>query len=127
MNGNLLDTNVIIRFLGGDTRAKELLATIEKVSIPATVMGELYYGAYKSSRVQDNLTLIKQSLFDFPIISIDDSIADMYGEIKEKLRKKGVQIPENDLWIAATALSCQSVLVSFDSHFTHIEGLIIKN
>ena len=33
-------------------------------------------------------------------------------------------IPENDIWIAATALETGARLVSYDSHFDHVGGLI---
>ena len=36
---------------------------------------------------------------------------------------KGISIPENDLWIAATALIKELTLVTYDEHFKHINGL----
>lgn len=46
-----------------------------------------------------------------------------YGRIKQRLRRRGRPIPENDLWIAATAIQHQLVLASRDDHFTEVEGL----
>ncbi|NSW90958.1 MAG: PIN domain-containing protein [Firmicutes bacterium] len=37
--------------------------------------------------------------------------------------RKGINIPENDLWIAATAIANNLKLATFDHHFTHIDGL----
>ncbi|HYX24501.1 MAG TPA: PIN domain-containing protein [Thermoanaerobaculia bacterium] len=43
--------------------------------------------------------------------------------MKTLLRRKGRPIPENDLWIAASARRHGLTLASRDSHFEHVEGL----
>lgn len=45
------------------------------------------------------------------------------GELKNELRRKGRPIPENDIWIAATALQHGLTLVTRDSDFEHVEGI----
>ena len=45
MNGS-----VISRMLNGDKTAVEILDKIEKKFVPMVVVGELFYGAYKSAR-----------------------------------------------------------------------------
>ena len=42
------------------------------------------------------------------------------------LRSKGRPIPENDLWIAASALRHSLDLVTRDHHFEEIDGLTVK-
>ncbi len=49
-----------------------------------------------------------------------------YAAIKNELRRQGRPIPENDLWIAATALEHGLLLVTRDEHFQHIGGLEIE-
>ena len=46
-----------------------------------------------------------------------------YGEVKDGSRRKGLPIPENDIWISATAFQHDLVLFTRDSHFDHVEGL----
>jgi len=46
--------------------------------------------------------------------------------IKSQLRAKGQPIPENDIWIAATAKQPQLTLVTRDGHFQAIEGLVVE-
>lgn len=41
----------------------------------------------------------------------------------KKLLKKGTPIPENDIWIAATALQHQLPLYTHDKHFKEVEDL----
>jgi tRNA(fMet)-specific endonuclease VapC len=125
MNGNMLDTNVIIKYLAGDESAKRLIDNASDISISVIVVGELHYGAQKSSRTESNLALFANFLSDFIIVPIDKNIAAIYGEIKEQLRKTGFNIPENDIWIAATAKSQQSNLITYDAHFKSIAGLTV--
>ncbi len=51
----------------------------------------------------------------------------MSGKIKNYLRQKGLPIPENDIWIAATARQYNLTLVSRDAHFGNIENLHVES
>jgi tRNA(fMet)-specific endonuclease VapC len=125
MNGNILDTNVIIKLLNGDLKTIEIVDSIENINISVITVGELFYGAKKSSRVNENMRLFQEFLSEYPIIGIDEGISDVYGDIKAGLVKAGINIPENDIWIAATALKHDLTIVSFDAHFKNIVGLKI--
>jgi len=127
MNGSVIDTNVIIKMLKGDKAAIEILGKIEKIFVPIVVVGELFYGAYKSARKDDNMALFTSVLSTFEILSVDEPIAVSYALIKTDLMKNGIKIPENDLWIAATAHANDLSLATFDSHFENISRIkIIK-
>ena len=123
MNGDMLDTNVIIKYLAGEESAKLLMDNASEKSVSVIVLGELQYGAQKSSRTESNMALFADFLSGFAIIPIDESIAAIYGVVKEQLRIKGIKIPENDVWIAATAKARQCRLLTFDSHFESVDGL----
>jgi len=123
VNGDMLDTNVIIKYLAGDEFARKLIDSATDISVPVIVVGELQYGAQKSSKTKSNLELFENFLSNFPIISVDEKIAVKYGEIKEQLRKIGMNIPENDIWIAATAKSRKCRLLTYDAHFNSVDDL----
>ena len=125
MNGDMLDTNVIIKYLAGDETAKLLMDNATYISVSVIVVGELQYGAHKSTKTESNLALFANLLSSFSVIDIDENIASVYGEIKAQLRSKGINIPENDIWIAATAKSRNCRLLTFDAHFKFIDGLIV--
>ena len=124
MNGKfLVDTNVIIRLLRSDERAIELFNQAESICIPVVVAGELFYGAEKSTRQQANARIFSEFISQYEVIEVDTAIAQKYGAVKAELKKLGLAIPENDLWIAATAIARQYTLISFDGHFSRINGL----
>jgi len=124
MSGNLLDTCVIINILRGDSEAINFLESLgNDIFVPVIAIGELLYGAKKSTKIEQNTRMVKDLMGDFAIIPIDAEIAEIYGEIKTDLVKSGNKLPENDIWIAATAKKYGLVLATFDNHFHHVDGL----
>lgn len=122
----LLDTNIISALLKGDKSIADNIDKAAAVYIPTIVLGELYYGAGYSTQVQKNTSTLKKLSNRYRILLIDEHTAIEYGELKSFLRKKGSPIPENDIWIAATALSNKLTLVSRDKHFKAVPGLKLK-
>ena len=119
----LVDTNVIIRLLRSDKRSIELFDQADIINIPVIVAGELFYGAKNSTNKQENFEILSDFLSQYEIVDVDYSVSQVYGDIKTQLKRIGVNIPENDLWIAAIAKSYLYTLISFDDHFSKIEGL----
>ena len=54
----------------------------------------------------------------------DLQTAQQYGEIKAELRQQGTPIPDNDIWIAASAIQHSLTLVTHrDVHFDEVSDL----
>jgi tRNA(fMet)-specific endonuclease VapC len=119
----LLDTNIIIALFASDNSVIDHLKAISEVFVPSIAVGELFYGARKSSRVEENIKKIESFVGASSVLSCDLETARQYGMVKEFLRGKGRPIPENDIWIAALAVQYDLTLISRDSHFEGIEGL----
>jgi tRNA(fMet)-specific endonuclease VapC len=128
MTGNklLLDTNIITAWLKGEVGIAEKIEKAKEVHLSITVIGEIFYGAHYSTKIQKNLADIKNLLAVYNLLYIDENVAEAYGRIKAALRKKGKPIPENDIWIAATASAHQLVLVTRDKHFKEIDAIKLK-
>ena len=61
MNGRfLLDTNIVIAIFANDASVKDSLEKAEEVFVTIIVLGELYYGAQKSSRTKPNVARIDE-------------------------------------------------------------------
>lgn len=100
------------------------LRAVDKFFVPSIVLGELYFGARKSSRSAQNLKRIDELATKTAILGCDEKTAQQYGQIKDTLRQKGRPIPENDIWIAAIALQHNLTLITRDAHFAHIDRLL---
>ncbi|MFB2935975.1 type II toxin-antitoxin system VapC family toxin [Aerosakkonemataceae cyanobacterium BLCC-F154] len=122
----LLDTNIVIALLQGDAPVQQYYAEAEAIFVPSTVIGELYYGAYKSGRVTENLARIEEFVTTNNVLMCDTATANYYGQIRNLLRLKGRPIPDNDIWIAAVAMQYQLTLVSRDAHFQEVDGLLVE-
>jgi tRNA(fMet)-specific endonuclease VapC len=119
----LLDTNIVVGLFAGAPEIVAALAEAPEVFLCSTVLGELYYGAHKSQRARDNTARIDELAAASTVLGCDLEVARFYGRLKSSLAKQGKPIPENDLWIAATALRFGLTLVTRDDHFAVIEGL----
>ncbi|SRR5258706_3133316 len=119
----LLDTNIVIALFANDKNVLAQLKSADEVFIPSTVLGELYYGANKSSRSRINIARIDEFAAENQILAIDGETARYYGEVKNSLRAKGKPIPENDIWIAALSRQYKHMLVTYDKHFSEVEGI----
>lgn len=119
----LLDTNIVIAMFAGEAAIQERRKNADKVFLPSPVVGELCYGARKSSRPIANLTRVNRLIQDSQVIPCNLETARWYGIIKDELRRKGRLIPDNDIWIAAIAMQRGLILVTRDSHFDQVESL----
>ncbi|MHB1664983.1 MAG: PIN domain-containing protein [bacterium] len=127
MNGKLLlDTNVIISLFSEDPALNKYILNADEVFIPCIAIGELYYGAHKSSKVQENLNRIDEFAAGNTVLSCDTNTAKRYGGIKNRLKEKGRPIPENDIWIAAITQQYGLTLITKDKHFSLVEKIKIK-
>jgi len=119
----LLDTNVLIAFLQGETGVVESVNAADEIYTSCMAVGELRYGARKSGRMIENLTRIEALVSDVVVLGCDVETARQYGDIKSRLHARGRPIPDNDVWIAATSVQHQLVLVTRDAHFGDLPEL----
>ncbi len=127
MNGKyLLDTNIVIALFQGEQSILDKLNQIKNVFIPSIVVGELYFGVFKSAKIKENVARINEFALKNEILSCDQHTAKIYGEIKAGLKSIGKPIPENDIWIASVALQYNLILITRDSHFNYISGLSLE-
>jgi len=83
----LLDTNVVIALFAEDASVQKHMAKAGEVFIPATVIGELYYGAFKSGRPKANTSRIEHFAAGNTVLACDSGTGRTYGQIKHLLHK----------------------------------------
>lgn len=127
----MLDTNAWIHFLNkGDNPIKQRMCSVDPLQLRlcSVVKAELYVGAEKSNRTQENLQTLESLFADLISLDFDDEAAREYGKIRTQLERDGTPIGPNDLMIAATAIANQSTLVTHNvSEFSRIEKLQIED
>lgn len=119
----LLDSNVVIGLFGGEPLVVERIEGCAQLFLPVPALGELYYGALRSTRRTENVARLEEVARRVALLPCMPETARTYGHIKAALSAKGRPIPENDLWIAALAIQHDLTLLTRDSHFTQIDGL----
>jgi len=123
----LLDTSVVILSLRGDATIRARLAGTTTLYLPSVAMGELYFGAQGSpSRAAAAVADVDSLAASMTVLSVDATTARLYGRVKNDLKSKGLAIPDNDLWIAATAVQYGITLAARDAHFDWIDGLNVE-
>jgi len=114
----LLDTNVCIKILKGNSeKISNKIASIDNknVVIPSIVRFELFYGAYKSSKKEETLSILRNFLNCFEDACFDETISDLCGRLRAELEFAGKPIGPYDLQIGAVALANNYLLVTHNT------------
>ena len=129
MSQFLLDTNAVIALLKtNDSAVRRRIRenSPKDVFISTVVMFELYYGAYRSARVQRNLELLENILL--PKLEFDSGDAMAAGQIRAILEEAGTPIGPYDVLIAGQALSRGMCLVTRNTReFQRVAGLQVTD
>ncbi len=122
----LLDTSAYVGFKRNNVELVEMIVTADLILFSAVVLGELLFGFRSGSRFKKNLDELNGFLENdaVEIVSIGKISADRYSRIATQLRRQGTPIPTNDIWIAAQTMEHGAELVTTDSHFDKISGLV---
>lgn len=104
-----------------------LEADLRSLSISFIVDAELRVGMAKS-----NYPLQHRSLLAFlqaiRIVHTNDRVVQAYVSTRAALEQAGQRIGENDLWIAATALADDAILVTHNTReFSRVDGLKVED
>lgn len=127
----LLDTNVCVRYLNGDSLAiRRKLQTIDlaDIAICSIVKLELFYGAMRSNNHNETWAITRRFIEVFVSLPFDDIAALIAGRIRAQLANLGTPIGSNDLLIAAIAIAHNLTLVTHNTNeFNRVEGLQIED
>lgn len=95
----------------------------------AVNVGEIYYGANRSSKKNQILKAFEKMVFpNVNILPFDRQSGQVFGMLKTELEKRGIGCSEPDLRIAAVAIQHSLILITDNTkHFKNIPGLRIEN
>jgi tRNA(fMet)-specific endonuclease VapC len=122
----LLDTNAYSRLAQGHLPLSDRVRRAEAVLLSSVVAGELLGGFRRGLRWRENLADLQRFLSQprVHLLPVTWTTAERYSRIYAALRLRGNPIPTNDMWIAAHAMETGAELLSSDTHFQHVEGLV---
>ena len=122
----LLDANAYSLLMRGQEQAADIVRSAEELLFSAVVVGELLYGFRRGSRFEQNAAELRSFLNNpySTFVEVSSVTSDRYSRLAAALRAKGRPIPTNDVWIAAHAMETGADLVSADSHFEHVDGIV---
>ena len=89
------------------------------------VRGEILFGIQRLPIGRRRQVLENQAVNFFeglPCLAVPKGAADYYAPMKRYAEQQGTPLSENDLWIAATAMALDAILVTADSDFQRITG-----
>ena len=124
-----LDTNAVIALLrdpGGTVAQRLRRQAPRNVSISAVVLHELYWGAYRSTRVEHNLAQV--DALAFPVLDLDLDDAREAGRLRAELAAVGLPIGGYDLLIAGQARARGLIVVTANTReFERVAGLRVED
>ena len=125
----MLDADHCIYIMNRDARIQPK-AGLHECGISQVVLGELEYGianSHENHREQN-----RRSLLDFvgsiEIYELTNETTAIYGRIRAQLKRQGMIIGPNDLWIAAHAIAFSLPLVTHNTdEFGRISDVKLDN
>lgn len=122
----LLDTDWVIDYFNNkeptSSKIEELID--EGIGISIISLAELYEGVLNSRNPESSENLLLGFTSEVSVIELDEEICRIFGELRGKLRKKGLLIDDFDIVIASTAIYHEITLCTNNrKHYDRIEGL----
>lgn len=118
-----LDTNAVSAFADGSDALGAVLMPFQHLALPVTVLGEYRYGLQGSKKRARLEEWLDELLRELRVLETTTRTTAVYARVRHQLRVAGTPIPENDVWIAATAMEHALPLVTRDKHFNLVRGL----
>lgn len=125
----ILDTDTCIGILRGRAEILDRFsADGDDAATTWVTAAELFFGAAKSVRPDENAALVVRFLNTLPVLAPDLTAARLFGDLKATLAREGMIVADADLFIAAIALGHGATLVTGNRrHYERIPGLVIDD
>ncbi len=127
MESICLDTDILIDSLRGYRETVEKVKELEgKYHLFTTVISsfELYYGAYRTGKMEQNVLCADELLNRLSILQMTGGASKLAGKLAADLEKKGEAIDFRDALIAGIVITHGTILFTKNiKHFDRIEGI----
>ena len=126
----MLDTNICVYVMKNfPLELREKFNTLaEQLCISSITLGELHYGAEKSTYRADNLTAIEQFTARLDVLPFADKAAAHYGRLRAELERAGKPCGRHDMQIGGHARSEGLIVVTNNTReFGRMPGVRVQN
>jgi tRNA(fMet)-specific endonuclease VapC len=121
----LMDTSAYSAFKNGSEQVLDAIAAADRVYMSIFVLGELFFGFEGGDRsIEDRRELdefLRKPTVRF--VGTTRETAEVFGSVKNDLKRQGTPLPTNDVWVAAHCIELGAVLITLDRHFLQVPGL----
>ena len=126
----MLDTNIVIYTI--KNRPAQVRAAFKQhdnqMCISAVTLGELIYGAERSSQPERNLADIEGMVARLEVVPFEAHASVHFGQLRAELYRAGKPIGPYDMMIAGHARALGLILVTNNmKEFERVPGLRIEN
>jgi len=126
----VIDTDILIDLLRNVEEIVSFIGEIEekKMVLSTTIINsfELFQGAYRSKRREENVSATRRLLDRLILLTISPRSAEAAGRICAELEEKGQPIGSRDALVAAVSLTKGYAVITRNAkHFRRISGLTV--
>lgn len=129
MKRYMLDTNMVSHIIKGHaTVIKRLLnVPMNALCISSITEAELRFGLAKRPEAKKLHLAVKELLLRVDVLPWDSVNTVRYGKLRAALEQQGKTLAPLDMLIAAHAATLNAILVTNDSAFKQVTGLMIED
>ena len=93
------------------------------LAISVITLAELRDGHIYAGWTAERRARVEQLIATYLLVPLDMATVDECARLRAACRHRGITVPDNDMWIAAMAITRGWPLVSCDAHFDTIPGV----
>ena len=125
MTDALADTSVFIARESGRSIRSEAMS--QRLAVSYITVGELRAGVLAAPDVETRDRRLDSLVVALALdpIPVDDRVAEAWARLRLLLGERGLRMPVNDSWIAATAIALGVPVVTQDDDYVEVPGLVV--
>jgi predicted nucleic acid-binding protein len=125
MTDGIADTSLFMAHETGRPLRIEVLP--DRLAVSVITIGELWAGVLAATdvAVRDRRLGTLTAALALDPIPVDDRVAAAWARLRVDLRDRGLRMPVNDSWIAATAIALGVAVVTQDDDYVGLPGLAV--
>jgi len=121
----LADTSIFVAHESGRALREDALP--DRLAVSVITIGELRAGVLAAADVEtrDRRLRTLAAALDLGPVPIDEAVAAAWALLRVQLQERGLRMPVNDSWIAATAITLGVAVVTQDDDYVELPGLTV--